>query len=495
MSRPKRKPQSRTAVRIHAASARARRASHGLSVLEDIGAILSSSHDLQESLESIVRVVAERTSTEVCSLYIYEPRAQQLTLWATEGLNKGSIGKVRMALDEGLTGLVLERLEPVMVVDALAHPRYKYFPETGEERYHSFLGVPVVERKKPLGVLVVQTLRRRRFGGDELRLMKAIAAQVAGIIIQLRLSESLQSKEKERNEYRQRMMAAIHQLRAYEKQQDLDTRSTEERSRTARLVGVPAAPGFGIGAAHVLRPLVSFDQVGELRSEDPAGEWQRFRKAIDGSVAQVEDLKSRMSDRVPEVDGSLFDTHRMMLEDKSFLDKIRGFIDDGFAAETALQFTVDEYVGAFGRMTDRYLRERATDVRDIGHRLLRNLLGVVDESREMPKGGILVAEELTLSDLAAIEPERLRAIALATGGATSHATILAKSFEIPTVVGVGSLLETVQEGDSLVVERERDLALSAQARDAVLAGDRSVATGHAYPHASSVVEGRSDGDL
>ena len=472
MSRPKRKPQLKTAVRSHAASARARRASHGLSVLEDIGAILSSSHDLQESLESIVRVVAERTSTEVCSLYIYDPRAQQLTLWATEGLHKSSIGKVRMALDEGLTGLVLERLEPVMVVDALAHARYKYFPETGEERYHSFLGVPVVERKKPLGVLVVQTLRRRRFGGDELRLMKAIAAQVAGIIIQLRLSESLQSKEKERNEYRQRMIAAIHQLRAYEKQQDLDSRTTEERSRTARLVGVAAAPGFGIGAAHVLRPLVSFDQVGELRSEDPAGEWQRFRKAIEGSVAQVEDLKSRMSDRVPEVDGSLFDTHRMMLEDKSFLDKIHGFIDDGFAAETALQFTVDEYVGAFGRMTDRYLRERATDVRDIGHRLLRNLLGVVDESREMPEGGILVAEELTLSDLASIKPERLSAIALATGGATSHATILAKSFEIPTVVGVGSLLESVQEGDSLVVDGNAGAVYVSPSRDVLAEYER-----------------------
>jgi phosphotransferase system enzyme I (PtsP) len=472
MSRPKRKPQLKTARRNHAASLRARRASHGLSVLEDIGAILSSSHDLQESLESIVRVVAERTSTEVCSLYIYDPRARELTLWATEGLNKASIGKVRMALDEGLTGLVLERLEPVMVVDALAHPRYKYFPETGEERYHSFLGVPVVERKKPLGVLVVQTLRRRRFGGDELRLMKAIAAQVAGIIVQLRLSESLQSKEKERNEYRQRMIAAIHQLRAYEKQQDLDSQGAEEHSRTARLVGVAAAPGFGIGAAHVLRPLVSFDQVGELRSEDPAAEWARFRRALDGSVAQIDDLKSRVSDRVPEVDSSLFDTHRMMLEDKSFLDKIRGFIDDGFAAETALQFTIDEYVGAFGRMTDRYLRERATDVRDIGHRLLRNLLGVVDETREMPGGCILVAEELTLSDLAAIEPQQLSAIALATGGATSHATILAKSFEIPTVVGVGSLLETVQEADSLVVDGNAGAVYVSPSRDVLAEYER-----------------------
>jgi len=453
MPRSRQKPLVKRTQRNHTPSARARRVSHGLSVLEDIGTILSTSHDLQESLESIVRVVAERTSTEVCSLYIYDPRAQSLTLWATEGLNKASIGKVRMGLDEGLTGLVLERLEPVMVVDALAHPRYKYFPETGEERYHSFLGVPVVERKKPLGVLVVQTLRRRRFGGEELRLMKAIAAQVAGIIVQLRLAESLQSKEKERNEYRQRMISAIQQLRAYEQQQDSDAKSEENAGpRAARLVGVPAAPGFGIGAAHVLRPLVSFDQVGELRADNPAAEWERFQNALRRSLAEIEDVKSRMSDRVPEVDSTLFDTHRMMLEDKSFLDKIRGFLDDGFAAETALQFTVDEYVGAFARMSDRYLRERATDVRDIGHRVLRNLLGVEEQTRELPEGGILVAEELTLSDLAAIQAERLTGIALATGGATSHATILAKSFEIPTVVGIDSLLESVQEDDALIVD-------------------------------------------
>ena len=104
MSRPKRKPQLKGAGRNHAASARARRASHGLSVLEDIGAIMSSSHDLQESLESIVRVVAERTSTEVCSLYLFDPRVQLLTLWATTGLERAPSARSRMAVDEGLTG-------------------------------------------------------------------------------------------------------------------------------------------------------------------------------------------------------------------------------------------------------------------------------------------------------------------------------------------------------------------------------------------------------
>ncbi len=453
MSRAKKGPAIKSGRRQHATSMRARRVSQGLSVLEDIGAILSRSHDLQESLEAIVRVVAERMSTEVCSLYIYDPRARELTLWATEGLNRISVGKVHMGLHEGLTGLVLERLEPVMVVDALAHPRYKYFPETGEERYHSFLGVPVIEREKPLGVLVVQTLRRRRFGGDELRLLKAIAAQVASIVVQLRLSESLRSKEKERSEYQQRMVDAIRRLRAYEQRKDTtETPPSEERPRSSRLGGVPAAPGFGIGSAHVLRPLVSFDQVGELRCEDPAAEWQRFQAALRRSLDEIDGLKGRVADRMPEVDPGLFETHRMMLEDKSFLEKIRAFIEDGFAAETALQFTVDEYVGAFARMTDRYLRERSTDVRDIGYRLLRNLLGVEDAARELPESGVLVAEELTLSDLAALAPERLRGIVLATGGATSHATILAKSFEIPTVVGVDSLMESVREDDRLIVD-------------------------------------------
>src|SRR5499425_2862282 len=119
--------------------------SHGFKVLEDISAITARSEDLQETLQRIVEVVAERVGTDVCSLYILDPRAQRLTLWATVGLDRNSIGKVTMSVEEGLTGMAIEKLEPVMAVDAITHPRFKFFPETGEERYHSFLGVPIVE--------------------------------------------------------------------------------------------------------------------------------------------------------------------------------------------------------------------------------------------------------------------------------------------------------------------------------------------------------------
>src|SRR5881628_1055671 len=222
-----RKPAAAPRARAQKAAKHA----HGLTVLEDISAITARSEDLQETLQRVVEVVAERVGTDVCSLYILDPRAQRLTLWATVGLDRNSIGKVTMSVEEGLTGMAIEKLEPVMAVDALTHPRYKFFPETGEEKYHSFLGVPIVERGTPIGVLVVQTLHRRRFSAHEVRLLRAIANQVGGIIAQARLLEDLKNKEKERREYRRRMVAAIKRLQAYEKTSTRAVQAPRGRSR------------------------------------------------------------------------------------------------------------------------------------------------------------------------------------------------------------------------------------------------------------------------
>src|SRR5947208_3307040 len=266
---------------------------HGFTVLEDVSAITARSEDLKETLQRIVEVVAERMGTEVCSLYILDPRAQRLTLWATTGLEKSAVGKVTMSVEEGLTGMVIEKGEPVMTVDAIAHPRYKYFPETGEEKYHSFVGVPIAERGTPMGVLVVQTLRRRRFSRHEIRLLRAIATQVGSIMVQARLLEDLKSKEKERREYRRRMVTAIKRLQAYEKTTARQAKGARGPSRVtrARLAGLPAAPGFGRGKAHLLQPPASFAVVEDARANDPADERRRFRRAIAESVEELERLK------------------------------------------------------------------------------------------------------------------------------------------------------------------------------------------------------------
>jgi phosphotransferase system enzyme I (PtsP) len=421
----------------------------GLLLLEAIGTLIGESGDLRATLDRIVGLVANRLDMEVCSIYRFAPESNALHMVATHGLDPSSIGAVSMRVDEGLTGFVIEKGEPVMAIDALAHPRYKYFPETGEERYHSFLGVPIVDRREALGVLVVQTSRRRRFTRDEVRLMKAVAVPVGGLLVQLRLLQSLESKEEERRGYQERMLEAIKRLQAYERQQP--SASTPGEVTAVRLAGVPAAPGFGIGRAHLLVPEVSFASIPERRPLAPRKELARFNAAIQRSVAEVERLKERMQASYPEIDAALFDTQRLMLTDESFRARVDSEIGAGASAETALARVINAMVEEFSRLDDSYLQERAVDIKDIGQRALRNLLGVAERDRSFASAVVLVGPELTLSDILLIDPEQLKGIVMGVGGATSHASILAKSLEIPTVVGV-ERMDEIHEGHHLIVD-------------------------------------------
>ena len=436
-------------ARSSRAAAQARGRGRGLLLLEAIGTLIGESGDLPATLDRIVSLVANRLDMEVCSIYRFAPESNRLIMVATHGLDPSSIGNVSMGVDEGLTGFVIEKGEPVMAIDALAHPRYKYFPETGEERYHSFLGVPIVDRREPLGVLVVQTSRRRRFTRDEVRLMKAVVVPVGGLLVQLRLLQSLESKEEERRGYQQRMLDAIKRLQAYERQQPSAGEASDVTA--VRLAGVPAAPGFGIGRAHLLVPEVSFASIPERRPLAPRKELARFQAAVERSVDEVERLKERMLASYPEIDAALFDTQRLMLVDQSFRDRVEAEISAGASAESALERVISAMVEEFARLDDSYLQERAVDIKDIGQRALRNLLGVAERDRSFASAVVLVAPELTLSDILRIEPDQLKGIVMGVGGATSHASILAKSLEIPTVVGV-ERLGAIHEGHHLIVD-------------------------------------------
>ena len=424
-----------------------------LTILEDISTLISHSQDLQETLKSIVAIVAERMETEVCSLYIYDRQKNRLTLCATMGLGQESVGKVSMGISEGLTGLVIEKMSPVMVVDALAHPRYKYFPETGEERFHSFLGVPLIEKRKPLGVLVVQTSRRREFSRDEIRLIKTISAQVSSIIIQARLLDTLKDKERERKEYHKRLADALRRLRSYEgKRRERTERGISHKWR-GRLAGLSVAPGFGRGTAHVLKPRLDLNSVKKERAKNPKREIERFRAAVERGIEQINNLKQRMSSLISKEEGALFDVHRMILEDPAIIEQIEGRIrKEGYIAEYAVSSVFEQHLNSITQIEDEYLREKASDVKDVAQRLLENLSGIKEEKVNLPKEAILVTEDISPADLALLEGDHFRGIVLATGGVTSHASILAKSFEIPSVVAVEGLMDTVRQGDSLIVD-------------------------------------------
>jgi phosphotransferase system enzyme I (PtsP) len=423
-----------------------------LALIEEISTIAGEPHGtLREALDRIVTAIAEGMQAEVCSLYLFDPQRERLVLRATVGLDRDSVGRVSMRVTEGLVGLVIEKDEPVSVADAISHPRYKYFPETAEERYHTFLGVPVQEgRQKPIGVLVAQTLARRKFSRTEMTLLRTAAAQIAQVLSHFRLRETLATREKEREEYRRRMIEANRQLKDYEKVGGKTRVKAPSKVRRPRLVGLPAAPGFAQGVAHVVGTFLSTIERNQ-RARDVKSEQKRLEDALERSRAELVALKARMEPLMPEADLQIFDGHRLILEDEEFIGRIRDAVEKGFAAESALFRVIDELSAQMLAVADGYLRERATDFRDVGHRVLRHLRQE-DRKGAFSKPTVIVAEELTLSQLTLVSHEKLAGIALQSGGVTSHAAILARSFEIPTVVGVEHLMESVTEGDHLVID-------------------------------------------
>ncbi|HUO04498.1 MAG TPA: phosphoenolpyruvate--protein phosphotransferase [Candidatus Binataceae bacterium] len=423
-----------------------------LALIELLSSIASEySDDLRETLDRLVGAIATGMEAEVCSLYQFDPQRERLVLRATVGLERDSVGKVSMRTDEGLVGLVLEKDAPLWVPDAMSHPRYKYFPETGEERFHTFLAVPVHDgRKRPMGVLVTQTLERRKVTKSEMTLLSTAANQVAQVMASYRLRETLATKEKERLEYRRRMIEANRQLKDYEKVGGKARLSTPQKIRRPRLVGLSASPGFALGQAHVVGTFLSTIDRNQ-RARDPKAECKRIDEALERSTSEIAALRERMAPLMPESDLKIFDAHRLILEDEAFTGRIREAIDSGYSAESALFRVIDELTASMLASADGYLRERAADFRDVGHRVLRHLHHE-DKKGAFTKPTVIVADELTLSQLTMVSHEKLAGIALQSGGVTSHAAILARAFEIPTVVGVEHLMESVVEGDHLVLD-------------------------------------------
>jgi putative methionine-R-sulfoxide reductase with GAF domain len=176
-----------------------------LAILAETSALISDSPDLSKTLDSLVEILANRMGLGVCSIYMLDQRSNRLILSATVGLDQEAVGKYSLMVGEGLPGLVIDRMKPIVVVDAMLHPRYKYFPEACEDRLQSFLGVPLIKNKIPIGVLTIQTRDRHEFGRDEVRFLVTISSQVVSIIVQKHLADTLKAKKQERKAYQKRV--------------------------------------------------------------------------------------------------------------------------------------------------------------------------------------------------------------------------------------------------------------------------------------------------
>ncbi|WP_277373109.1 phosphoenolpyruvate--protein phosphotransferase [Pseudomonas sp. AA-38] len=394
-----------------------------LNTLRKIVQEVNAAKDLKAALSIIVQRVKEAMGSQVCSVYLLDPDSNRFVLMATEGLNKRSIGKVSMAPNEGLVGLVGTREEPLNLEDAASHPRYRYFAETGEERFASFLGAPIIHHRRVMGVLVVQQKERRQFDEGEEAFLVTMSAQLAGVIAHAEATGSIRGLGRQ-------------------------GKGVQE----AKFVGVPGAPGAAVGTAVVVLPPADLNVVPDRSVDDIEAELALFDKALGWVREDMQELSEKLATQLRKEERALFDVYLMMLDDAALGNEVRKVIKTGQWAQGALRQVVLDHVKRFELMDDAYLRERASDVRDLGRRLLAYLQEERKTSLVYPDNTILVSEELSPAMLGEVPEGKLVGLISVTGSGNSHVAIFARAMGIPTVMGVVDLPYSKIDGIKLIVD-------------------------------------------
>jgi phosphotransferase system, enzyme I, PtsP len=394
-----------------------------LNTLRKIVQEVNAAKDLKAALGIIVQRVREAMDSQVCSVYLLDPETNRFVLMATEGLNKKAIGKVSMAPNEGLVGLVGTREEPLNLEHASEHPRYRYFAETGEERYASFLGSPIIHHRKVMGVLVIQQKEQRKFDEGEEAFLVTMSAQLAGVIAHAEATGSIRGLGKQ-----------------------------GKGIQEAKFVGVPGSPGAAVGTAVVVLPPADLDVVPDKAVDDIAAELQLFNTALEGVRSDMRALSAKMATQLRPEERALFDVYLMMLEDAALGNEVVKIIRTGQWAQGALRQVVSEHVNRFELMDDAYLRERASDVKDLGRRLLAYLQQARQQTLVYPDNCILVSEELSPAMLGEVPEGKLVGLVSVQGSGNSHVAIFARAMGIPTVMGAVDLPYSKIDGIQLIVD-------------------------------------------
>lgn len=401
-----------------------------LNALRKLVQEVNAATNLEEALRLIVRRVRTEMATQVCSIYLLDTDSQRYILMATEGLNQDAIGKVSLGIGEGLVGLVAKREEPINLGDAESHPHYRYFPETGEERFRSFLGTPIIHHGKVMGVLVVQQIEERHFDESEESFLVTLSVQLATVIAHAEATRSLDPPIS---------------LYGY-------------KSPEATFKGISAAQGVALGDVVVVYPQADLNGIPIEKTDNIEAELALLNTALERVRQDMQQLSDQLQDRLREEERALFAVYLGMLAESALGGEISQRIrTDNLQARSALAKVIREHIRTFENMDDSYLRERATDVRDLGLRVLAamNLQRQDNKRITYPAQTILVAEELSASMLGEVPEDQLVGLISVRGSSASHAAILARAMGIPTVMGVANLPFQQLNGRYIVLDAYR----------------------------------------
>ncbi|MCB9994704.1 MAG: phosphoenolpyruvate--protein phosphotransferase [Hyphomicrobiaceae bacterium] len=374
----------------------------------------------QDRLDKIVDLIAMNMGAEVCSFYVLRDDGA-LELFATHGLKPEAVHMTTLRLGEGLVGIIAVSAEPLALQDAPAHPAFAYKPETGEERFHGFLGVPVLKAGQTLGVLVVQSTTKRTYGDDETEAMLTTATILAEMLSTTEFDTLIKPGS------------------------DIDLR----RPRTFE--GNGFSEGIALGQVVLHDPRVV---VRNFVADDTDAEKARLESSIERMRMSIDDMFSHGDMQVSSDHREILESYRMFANDRGWLRRMLEAVEGGLTAEAAVERVQNDTRARMLRQTDQYIRERLHDLDDLANRLLRVLTGDGDGflHRDLPDDAIVVARNMGPAELLEYDRAKLRGIVLEEGATTAHVSIVARSLGVVCVGQADNIVSMSESGDEIIVD-------------------------------------------
>jgi len=397
--------------------------------ISELNNLFRESASIQNLLDKTVEMVASHTGSDVCSVYLYNNEHNELVLSATRGLNPESVGKVKLKLGQGLTGLALQEMRPVCEKDAANSPNYKFFPGIFEERYDCFLAVPIARGISKIGVLVVQREKGKAFSNSDITALEAAASQLADIIENARF------------------LMAMHEPYLEDKKA-VDV--LPEQLKFIR--GKVASEGFAYGPAKVADKKKNLATLLHRKFDDTYT-LDDFERALTNTAAQLEELQERVGKKLSDAASLIFAAHLVILKDRYFVGGMIKLIESGMNPPDAVMQVAKEYIESFATSDSTYMQEKIQDIEDLIVRMMNNLLSEAEDIGKL-KGHVIITRELYPSDLLILSSEDAGGIVLVGGTITSHLSILASSLRIPMVVTDTFELLDLPDGSPVLVDAE-----------------------------------------
>jgi len=390
-------------------------------LLRRLREIMAEQTSAQMRLDKLVTVIASNMVAEVCSIYLRRA-GKVLELYATEGLNRTAVHNTRLKEGEGLVGLIAETAEAVNLSDAPADPHFSYRPETGEDPFKSFLGVPIVRGGQVFGVLTVQNKAERIYAEEEVDALQTVAMVLAEVVAQGGFFNVAELDEPE--------------LRI---------------DRPRKFAGDGLSEGVAVGRVVLHEPRV---RVERMIADNPVAELKRLEDAI-GSLRESVDQMLTSSELDLTGEGrEVIEAYRLFAYDQGWRQRMRDAVRTGLTAEAAVERVQDETRLRVQRLGDPILRERAHDFDDLARRLLRHLTGDDDAPRHLPQNAVLIARGMGPAELLDYGRDKLVALVLEEAATTSHVAIVARSMGLPLVASLEGIADNARGGDTIAVDGE-----------------------------------------